>query len=226
MVRRIEPPLRVEAIEGRAVQVQRVARISLPARDASYPVVGIIDGGVADVEALQPWGVGGAGVVAPADKDEIFVVSAGNLRGLAARPPWPQEPEAALEMLATRGAADERISAPGDHLYGYTIAALNPPGLRGVVEDVPTTYSRRGPGPGGARKPELCQIGGVTARDGNRCGLFSVGVDGTSLMVVAPVTRLLWSRRPLVHLTIVCRGTRAAKRFWRFQFIMRFDLIP
>ena len=282
MVRRIEPPLRLEATPVRAVQAQRVARISLPARDASYPVVGIIDGGVADAEPLRPWRAGGAGLVASADKDEehgsfiagllagaaslnpeladrfervacrfydidmmprrgllsryyqtpdeffdqleeqiarakaehgirvfnmslgapevrqglgystlaeqldriakehdvIFVVSAGNLRGMAARPPWPEEPDAALEMLAGRAAGDERITAPGDHLYGYTVAALNPPGLRGVVEDVPTTYSRRGPGPGGARKPELCQIGGVTARDGNRSGLFSVGIDG------------------------------------------------
>src|SRR5262249_43444711 len=32
---------------------------------------------------------------------------------------------------------------------------------------------------GGARKPDLCQIGGVTRRDGNRSGLFSVGVDGS-----------------------------------------------
>jgi hypothetical protein len=59
------------------------------------------------------------------------------------------------------------------------VSAINPPSLRGVVEDVPTNYTRRGPGPGGARKPELCQIGGATARDGNRCGLYSVGVDGT-----------------------------------------------
>jgi subtilisin family serine protease len=253
-----------------------------PARDQSYPVVGIIDGGVADVASLRPWRAGAAGFIAAADKDEehgsfiagllagagalnpdladrlervpcrffdidlmprqgllsryfrtpdeffdqldeqvakakaehgvrifnmslgspavrqglgystlaaqldriakehdvIFVVSAGNLRRLAARPPWPPDPDAALQMLATRTASDERITPPGDHLYGCTVAALNPPGLQGAVADVPTTYSRRGPGPGGARKPELCQIGGITARDGNRSGLFSVGVDG------------------------------------------------
>jgi hypothetical protein len=81
-------------------------------------------------------------------------------------------------MLATRAAADERITSPGDHLYGCTVAALNPPGLTNVVPDVPTTFSRRGPGPGGARKPELCQIGGVAGHESNSCGLFSIGTDG------------------------------------------------
>jgi hypothetical protein len=82
-------------------------------------------------------------------------------------------------MLAARTAADERITAPGEHLYGYTVTALNPPGLEPHVADVPTTYTRRGPGAGGARKPDLCQIGGVTRREGNRSGLFSIGADGS-----------------------------------------------
>jgi Subtilase family len=77
------------------------------------------------------------------DQDMIFVVSAGNLRGIEARPPWPANADAALEMLATRAAAEERISSPGDHLYGYTVSAINPPSLRGVVEDVPTNYPAR-----------------------------------------------------------------------------------
>src|SRR5258708_32819540 len=92
------------------------------------------------------------------DHDVIFVVSAGNLRGLAARPPWPSEPEAALQMLAARTVADERITAPGDHLYGRTVAALNPPGLPAVVAEVPTTYSTRRPDPGGGRKPRPWHI--------------------------------------------------------------------
>src|SRR5262249_40561520 len=67
------------------------------------------------------------------EHDVIFVVSAGNLRGADARPPWPSDPEDALQMLAARTVADERITAPGEHLYGCTVTALNPPGLSGVV---------------------------------------------------------------------------------------------
>jgi hypothetical protein len=282
-VRRIEPPLRLQSTPNRSTQSVQAAVIPHPVLDQSYPVVGIIDGGVADLAPLRPWRAGTVGFIAAADKDEehgsfiaglfagagalnpdlvdrlervpcrfydidlmprtgllsryfrspddffdqldeevakaktehgvrvfnmslgsttgvrhglgystfaaqldriakahdvIFVVSAGNLRGVEARPPWPADPEAALTMLAGRVASDERITPPGDHLYGCTVAALNPPALQGVVAGVPTSYSRRGPGPGGARKPELCQVGGVTAREGNRSGLFSVGADG------------------------------------------------
>lgn len=282
LVRRIEPPLRIEANSAQITRSSEAASIPRPARDQAYPVVGVIDGGVADVAALRPWRAGGVGFLAVADKDEehgsfiagllagagalnpsladrfervpcrfydldllprrgllgryfqtsdeffdqldeqvakaktehgvrvfnmslgspavrqglgysnfaaqldriakehdvIFVVSAGNLRGSGARPPWPSDPEAALEMLASRVATDERITAPGEHLYGYTVAALNPPGLQHAVANVPTIYSRRGPGPGGARKPELCQIGGATRLDGNQSGLFSIDTDG------------------------------------------------
>src|SRR5262249_46488837 len=112
------------------------------------------------------------------EHDVIFVVSAGNLQGADARPPWPSDPEDALQMLAARTAADERITAPGEHLYGCTVTAINPPGLPNVVGDVPTAYTRRGPGAGGARKPDLCQIGGASKRDSNSSGLFSIGADG------------------------------------------------
>jgi subtilisin family serine protease len=282
LVRRIEPPLRIEGTPTRSAATTQAASISPPAHDESYPIIGIIDGGVADVDALRPWRAGGTSFLPDADKDEehgsfiaglltgaaslnpsladhfekvpcrfydvdlmprrgrlsnyfqspdeffdqldeqiakakadhgvrvfnmslgspgarqglgyssfaaqldriaiehdvVFVVSAGNLRGAAARPPWPADPDVALGLLAGRVATDERITAPGDHLYGCTVAALNPPSLMNVVDGVPTTYSRRGPGPGGARKPELCQIGGITPRDGNRSGLYSIGLDG------------------------------------------------
>lgn len=111
--------------------------------------------------------------------DVIFVVSAGNLRGRSARPEWSGTAQDALEMLATRAIADERITAPGEHLYGITVGAINPTDVPGAFGDVPTTYSRRGPGPGGARKPEFAHIGGVTARGGNNTGLFSIAPDGS-----------------------------------------------
>ena len=283
LVRRVEPPLRLEATPAKSVAKPERAAIAGPAANTAYPIVGIIDGGTADVEVLRPWRAGGTGFLPTADRDEehgtfiaglvagasalnpaiadrfepvpcrfydidlmprrgllsryyqtpedffdqldeqvaiakaefgvrvfnmslgapgvrqgmgystfaaqldriakehdvIFVVSAGNLRGGAARPSWPKAADKALEMLATRTAADERITSPGDHLYGCTVAALNPPFLANVDADVPTTYSRRGPGPGGARKPELAQIGGVAGHESNRCGLYSVAPDGS-----------------------------------------------
>ena len=282
LVRRIEPPLRLQAFPTTSSTQPAPARIGRPATNTAYPVVGIIDGGAADVAGLQRWRAGGSGFLPAADKDEdhgtfiaglvagaailnpeiadrlestpcrfydidlmprrglvsryyqlpedffdqldeqvaiakadfgvrvfnmslgapgvrqglgyssfaaqldriakerdvIFVVSAGNLRGSTVRPSWPRLPSKALEMLATRTAADELITSPGDHLYGCTVAALNPPGFANVVADAPTTYSRRGPGPGGARKPELCQIGGIAGHESNRCGLRSIGTDG------------------------------------------------
>ena len=128
-------------------------------------------------------GIGYSSVAAHLDRialrhDVIFVVSAGNLRGLENRPEWAADPEQALEMLATRAIAEERLTAPGEHLYGLTIGAINPPAVPGTHPFVPTAYTRRGPGPGGARKPELAHIGGASARGGNDTGLYSIGLDG------------------------------------------------
>ncbi|HZH10666.1 MAG TPA: S8 family peptidase [Microvirga sp.] len=282
LVRRIELPLRLESAPSSTTTLEREAEIQPPTAQQSYPIVGIVDAGVADIPSLRPWRAGGAGLIAANDRDEshgsfiagllagasglnpmladrlepipcrhfdidilpkrgaiqryyqtpdeffdqleteveaakaaanvrifnmslgapgvrlglgyssfaanldriaithdvIFVVSAGNLRGLEARPEWPAGAEDALEMLATRAIAEERITAPGEHLYGLTVGAINAPGIYGVTADVPTTYSRRGPGPGGARKPELAHIGGISARTSSTSGLYSVGVDG------------------------------------------------
>jgi hypothetical protein len=125
-------------------------------------------------------------------RDVVFVVSAGNLRGRNARPEWPNDPDDALEMLATRAIAEERITAPGDHLYGLTVGAINGPGISGCVADVPAAYSRRGPGPGGARKPELAHIGGALRRGSVPSGLYSVDpegsrVDGCGTSFAAPL---------------------------------------
>ena len=282
MVRRVELPLVLELAPLGAIEAGRGGDLPTPAPRGSYPVVAILDGGVAGIPALAPWRAGGADQIDPDDRDEshgtfiaglvaggrhlnphieaalerdgcrfydidlmprqglldtyyatpyeffdqletevvrakaeagarvfnmslgsprmrrglgysifakaldeiavehnvIFIVSAGNLRGLEARPPWPANGEAAVEMLAARPAADERITAPAEHLLGLSIGAINPPGIAGHERDVPATYTRRGPGAGGARKPELCHYGGVSPRGGNRTGLFSLGPDG------------------------------------------------
>lgn len=111
--------------------------------------------------------------------DILFVVSAGNLRGAKARPPWPSDGDAAVRLLARGTAADELITAPAEHLLGLSVGALNPPGIAGHGADLPTTYTRRGPGVGGARKPDLSHYGGVSQRGGDRTGLSAFASDST-----------------------------------------------
>ena len=113
------------------------------------------------------------------EHDVIFVVSAGNLRGADVRGPWPADGDDAVGMLARGASGDERITAPADHLLGFSVGAVNPPGIPGHNADLPTTYTRRGPGVGGARKPDLCHYGGVSRRGGNKTGLLSLGPDNT-----------------------------------------------
>ncbi|MCY4560148.1 MAG: S8 family peptidase [Chloroflexi bacterium] len=114
-----------------------------------------------------------------AEHDVLFVVSAGNLRGPQARPPWPSDGNDAVRLLAGGTGADELITAPAEHLLGLSVGALNPPGIAGHDADLPTTYTRRGPGAGGARKPDLSHYGGVSPRGGNRTGLSSFASDNT-----------------------------------------------
>ena len=114
-----------------------------------------------------------------AEHDILFVVSAGNLPSPDARAPWPVDGDDAVRLLARGTAADELITAPAEHLLGLSVGALNPPGIAGHGADLPTTYTRRGPGVGGARKPELSHYGGVSQRGGNRTGLSSFASDST-----------------------------------------------
>ena len=114
-----------------------------------------------------------------AEHDILFVVSAGNLRGPEARAPWPSDGDDAVRLLARGTAADQLITAPAEHLLGLSVGALNPPGIAGHGADLPTTYTRRGPGVGGARKPDLSHYGGVSPRGGNRTGLSSFASDST-----------------------------------------------
>jgi hypothetical protein len=109
--------------------------------------------------------------------DVIFVVAAGNL--MTCRPPWPEKAEDAAVMLAGFGSADQQITAPGEHVLGMTVGAVNPDGVKGHVPLMPTTYTRRGPGVGGARKPDLAHFGGVEAI--NQTGLVSLSVSGEAM---------------------------------------------
>ena len=111
--------------------------------------------------------------------DVIFVVSAGNLQSTESRQPWPNDPNEAVQLLATGTIADERIVAPSEHLLGLTVGAVNPTGVSGHNANLPTTYTRRGPGVGRARKPDVCHYGGVSSGVQNRTGLSSLAYNGT-----------------------------------------------
>ena len=111
--------------------------------------------------------------------DVIFVVSVGNLSSVESRQPWPSDPNEAVQLLARGIIAEDRIVAPSDHLLGLSVGAVNPPGISGHNAGLPTTYTRRGPGVGGARKPDVCHFGGVLPGSGNRTGLFSLDENGT-----------------------------------------------
>lgn len=109
--------------------------------------------------------------------DVIFVVSAGNLNTTACRLPWPATASAALGMLAA-SSGDDGILAPAEHLCGLTVGAINPPDIFGHEPDRPTTYTRRGPGVGGARKPDLAHYGGALVSPRLPTGLISMAPDG------------------------------------------------
>jgi hypothetical protein len=124
--------------------------------------------------------------------DVIFVVSAGNLAPSTSRPPWPVQADNAVTMLAGFAGRGQGIPALGEHMLGLTVGAVNPPGIAGHAAQMPTTYTCRGPGVGGGRKPELAQYGGVDAA-GNRTGLSSLspegeGVEGCGTSYAAPLT--------------------------------------
>lgn len=111
--------------------------------------------------------------------DVVLVVAAGNLSIGSSRPPWQIDPVATTAMLAAFG-ADQQITSPGEQLLGLTVAALNPPGISGHEAELPTTYSRRGPGVGGARKPDIAHYGGAEPSSAScgRTGLVSLTPSG------------------------------------------------
>ena len=115
--------------------------------------------------------------------DVIMVVSAGNLSTAGSRPIWPADPGSAVQMLAAFGGREEQIVPPAEHFLGLTVGAVSPPGIIGHSEGMPTTYTRRGPGVGGARKPDLTHFGGVapSAATGNRTGLTSLNPAGEAV---------------------------------------------
>ena len=115
--------------------------------------------------------------------DVILVISAGNLPSAECRQPWPKDATAAITMLASFPGGSQKIAPPSEHLLGLTVGALNPPGVKGHEPGLPTTYTRRGPGVGGARKPDISHYGGAESgsSSGNRTGLTSLAPNGDAI---------------------------------------------
>lgn len=110
--------------------------------------------------------------------DVLFIVAAGNLPA-ASRPTWPDKAEDAAIMLASFAGDNQHLTAPAEHVLGITVGAVNPHGVSGHAPELPTTYTRRGPGVGGARKPDLSHYGGVEAS--TQTGLVSLAVSGEAI---------------------------------------------
>lgn len=111
--------------------------------------------------------------------DVIFVIPAGNLPSGQERPTWSKDGQAVVQMLAGQSGV-QAITPPAEQFFGLTVGALNPLAVGGHEALLPTTYTRRGPGTGGARKPDLSHVGGVslTSTSNNRTGLASLTPAG------------------------------------------------
>ena len=328
LVRTVHLPLVLEEGKSEPVASSKTFSFPKPVKGYDYPVVGILDGGIATVPSLDGWIIGNAGLVPQVDRNErhgtfiaglcagayqlnpelmgylettevkvfdldllprkdlrssyysspqtffdqvdesvkaakekakvrvinfsiacgpsqtgaysfvaeafdgiakkndvIFVISAGNLEGVETRPEWPENAGAAVQMLAAMP-GHPGIMPPAEAFHALTVGAVNPPGIADHGALLPTTYSRRGPGTGYSRKPDLSHIGGVSpsAATGNRSGLASIGLDeaiyescGTSYAapLVASTLATLDQRlerkasRELLHALMVHRAQRA-----------------
>lgn len=107
----------------------------------------------------------------------VIVNSVGNLKLANARPPWPEKPRRAIDMLANRQARDA-IFMPSESVRAISVGALNPPG-GSQLANAPTTYTRRGPGLRVGVKPDVAHYGGVgDVNNTNATALASCGPTG------------------------------------------------
>lgn len=70
LVRAVHLPVILDEGTTQPVPSARTVTFSKPVDDYDYPVVGVLDGGVANVAALTPWISGSAGQVPTADRNE------------------------------------------------------------------------------------------------------------------------------------------------------------
>lgn len=107
------------------------------------------------------------------ENDVIFVISAGNIHSNDTRREWPSNPTEALSILAS--SRNDIIRTPAESCRNLSVAAVNPPNLRGVIAFAPANYSCRGPGIRIGIKPDLAHVGGAGKMG---TGLFSIGING------------------------------------------------
>ncbi|MDQ3696081.1 MAG: S8 family peptidase [Chloroflexota bacterium] len=107
--------------------------------------------------------------------DVIMVLPAGNLEDPYLRDEWGDDPNDVLQMLGSYRHADkDRILQPGESLRSITVGALDQR-CNSSLSLRPSQYTRRGPGIGLGRKPDLAHIGGAASAVG---GLRSFGPVG------------------------------------------------
>lgn len=119
--------------------------------------------------------------------DVIFVISAGNFSDIDERPEWPAKATDAVAMLGGHASADGLL-APAESILNVSVGAVNPPGLAGAIEGVPTRYTRRGTQQPSALKPDFAAPGGAHPEGARKdTGLAALdafgkvrGVKGTS----------------------------------------------
>ncbi|MEA5259478.1 S8 family peptidase [Arcicella aquatica] len=108
------------------------------------------------------------------ENDVIFIISAGNTDPNDFRKEWPNDPIDALSILAA--SKNDIIKTPAESSRNLSVAALNPPNLKGVVPFAPSNYTCRGPGIRVGLKPDLAHIGG--AGSSTNTGLKSLDSNG------------------------------------------------
>ncbi|MFT3673485.1 S8 family peptidase [Aestuariivirga sp.] len=112
----------------------------------------------------------------------IFVNSAGNLLPSAMRTPWPARPLDVVRYFAARTSADT-IQKPAESVRSISVGALNPPHTSQLA-DVPTVYTKRGPGLQVGVKPDVATYGGAgVTSPAAPTGLASIDTSGTPLQV-------------------------------------------
>lgn len=110
------------------------------------------------------------------EMDVIFVISAGNTHPNDFRREWAKDPTDSLAILAS--SRNDTLKVPAESSRNLSVAALNPPNLKGIVPFAPSIYSCRGPGMRVGIKPDLAHVGGCGSKHANGTGLLSINGDG------------------------------------------------
>jgi Subtilase family len=136
----------------------------------------------------------------------VFVNSAGNLKSAESRTSWGKRPADVLSYFANRTEPDT-IYKPAESVRAISVGALNPSGSNQPV-DVPTIYTRRGPGLQVGVKPDVAAYGGAGATSvGEASGLRSITPNGLATDVAGTSYAAPLVARALAGIDVATRGT-------------------